>query len=75
MEMKYHIKKNTVQETLIISLFGWMVCSERFPEFFADSEAKRICDSLDHDFAEKREKMELTVGLFALLKWLRGSTI
>ena len=51
--MKYHIEKNTVQETLIIPLFGRLVCSERFPELFSDPEARRICDSLDYDFAEK----------------------
>ena len=56
--MKYHIEKNTVQETLIIPLFGRLVCSERFPELFSDPEAKRICDSLDYGFAEKRKKME-----------------
>ena len=31
--MKSHIEKNTVQETLVIPLFGRLVCSERFPEF------------------------------------------
>ena len=44
--MKYHIEKNTVQETLVIPLFGRLVCSEHFPELFSDPEAKRICDSL-----------------------------
>ena len=44
--MSYHIEKNTVQETLVIPLFGRLVCSERFPELFSDPEAKRICDSL-----------------------------
>ena len=34
-EMKYHIEKNTVQETLIIPLFGRLVCSERFPQLFS----------------------------------------
>ena len=62
--MKYHIEKNTVQETLVIPLFGRLVCSERFPELFSDPEAKRICDSLDYDFAEKRKKMESAAGLF-----------
>ena len=42
--MKYHIEKNTVQETLVIPLFGRLVCSERFPQLFSDPEAKRICD-------------------------------
>ena len=66
--MKYHIEKNTVQETLIIPLFGRLVCSERFPELFSDPEAKRICDSLDYDFAKKRKKMETTAGLFGALE-------
>ncbi len=66
--MKYHIEKNTVQETLVIPLFGRLVCSEHYPELFSDPEAKRICDSLDYDFAEKCKKMESAVGLFGALE-------
>ena len=44
------------------------MCSERFPELFSDPEAKRICDSLDYDFAEKRKKMESPAGLFGALE-------
>ena len=66
--MKYHIEKNTVQETLIIPLFGRLVCSERFPQLFSDPEARRICDSLDYDFEEKRKKMESPAGLFGALE-------
>lgn len=66
--MKYPIEKNTVQETLVIPLFGRLVCFEHFPELFSDAEAKRICDSLDYDFAEKRKKMESAVGLFGALE-------
>ncbi len=68
MEMKYHIETNTVQETLIVPLFGRLVCSERFPELFFDPEAKRICDSLDYDFSQKRKKMESPAGLFGALE-------
>ena len=67
-QKKYHIEKNTVQETLIIPLFGRLVCSERFPQLFSDPEAKRICDSLDYDFSEKRKKMESPAGLFGALE-------
>ena len=38
---KYKIEKNTVQETLIIPLYGRKVCSEHFPEMLYDEEAKR----------------------------------
>ena len=66
--MKYHIEKNTVQETLIIPLFGRLICSEHFPELFSDPAAKRICESLDYDFADKRKKMESAAGLFGALE-------
>ena len=66
--MKYHIEENTVQETLVIPLFGRLVCSERFPQLFSDPEAKRICDSLDYDFEGKRKKMESLAGLFGALE-------
>ena len=45
--MKYHIEKNSIQETLVIPLLGRLVCSEHFPQLFSDPEAGRICDSLD----------------------------
>lgn len=66
--MKYHIENNTIQETLIIPLFGRMICSEHFPELFDDPQAKRICDSLDYDFSSKRKKMESVTGLFGALE-------
>lgn len=65
---KYHIEKNTVQETLIIPLYGRKVCSERFPQLFSDPEAERLCTMLDYDFAEKGKKMESAAGLFGALE-------
>ena len=78
--MKYHIEKNSVQETLVIPLFGQLVCSERFPELFSDPAARRICDSLDYDFAEKRKMMESPAGLFGALetdseRLFKGATV
>ena len=66
--VKYHIEANSIQETLVIPLFGRLVCSERFPQLFSDPSAKRICDSLDYDFAGKRKKMESPAGLFGALE-------
>ena len=66
--MKYHIEKNSIQETLIIPLFGRLVCSEHYPQLFSDPEARRICDCLDYDFTEKRKKMESPAGLFGALE-------
>ena len=66
--MKYHIETNSIQETLVIPLFGRLVCSEHFSQLFSDPEAGRICDSLDYDFADKRKKMESPTGLFGALE-------
>ncbi len=66
--MKNHIEKNTIQETLIIPLFGRLICSERYPELFSDPAAERICGMLDYDFSEKRKLMESPAGLFGALE-------
>jgi O-methyltransferase involved in polyketide biosynthesis len=65
---KYHIEKDTVQETLVIPLYGRKVCSERFPHLFKDPDAERICNMLDYDFSEKGKKMESAIGLFGALE-------
>ena len=66
--MKYHIEKNSIQETLIIPLFGRLICSEHYPELFSDPAAVRICSMLDYDFSEKRRLMESQAGLFGALE-------
>jgi O-methyltransferase involved in polyketide biosynthesis len=65
---KHHIEKNTVQETLIIPLYGRKVCADHYPELFEDKEAERICRMLDYDFASKRKLMESPAGLFGALE-------
>lgn len=40
--MKYHIEKNTVQETLVIPLYGRKMCSELYPNLFRDETAVRL---------------------------------
>ena len=64
----YHIEKNTVQETLVIPLFGRMICAEHYPELLADPEAQRICADLDYDFSARRKLMESAAGLFGALE-------
>ena len=64
----YHIEHNSVQETLLIPLFGRLICSERFPDLFSDPEAERICASLEYDFSARRKKMESPAGLFGALE-------
>ena len=33
--MKYHIEKNTIQETLVIPLYARALCTRRFPHLFS----------------------------------------
>ena len=49
--MKYHIEKNTVQETLVIPLYGRKMCSELFPQLFRDETAIRLMDQIDYNFS------------------------
>lgn len=53
---KIKIEKNTVQETLIIPLYGRKICSEKFSELYTDIFAKKLCDRLDYDFSKLEEK-------------------
>ncbi len=56
--MKTHIEKNTVQETLVIPLFGRKLCTEQFPNLFRDEKAVELINRIDYDFSalEKRAK-------------------
>ena len=53
---KVKIEKNTVQETLIIPLYGRKMCYDKFPELYSDTFAKKVCERLDYDFSELERK-------------------
>ena len=53
---KVKIEKNTVQETLIIPLYGRKMCYDKFPELYSDTFAKKLCERLDYDFSELERK-------------------
>ena len=54
--MKYHIEKNTVQETLVIPLYGRKMCSELYPNLYRDETALRLIDQIDYDFSLLSQK-------------------
>ncbi len=56
--MKYHIKKNTVQETLVIPFFARKVCTELFPDLYRDETAKRLMEQIDYDFLGLEKSVE-----------------
>ena len=66
--MKYHIEKNSVQETLIIPMYARKKCSELYPELFRDEAAIRMIDQLDYDFSELEKKADSGVQRFGFLE-------
>ena len=66
--MKYHIEKNTVQETLIIPLYGRKMCSARFPSLYRDETAIRLSDAVDYDFSALEQKSKSTMHQFGFLE-------
>ena len=66
--MKYHIEKNTVQETLVIPLYGRKMCSELYPRLFYDEAAVRLMDKVDYDFSALAGKSKSVMQRFGFLE-------
>ena len=66
--MKYKIEKNTVQETLVIPLYGRKMCSELFPTLFRDETATQLIEQIDYDFSALAEKSKGTMQQFGFLE-------
>ena len=68
MEDKIRIVPGSVQETLIIPLYGRKICSERFPSLYADKSAAQLCARLDYDFADLDAHAKSTFWQFGALE-------
>ena len=66
--MKVHIEKNTVQETLVIPLYGRRMCSELYPDLFRDETAGRLMEQVDYDFSALAESSKGTMYQFGFLE-------
>lgn len=66
--MQYHIKKNSVQETLVIPLYGKKMCTELFPRLYQDETAVRLIGQVDYDFSALAKKAESTMQRFGFLE-------
>lgn len=66
--MKYNIEKNTVQETLVIPLYGRKKCSELYPNLFNDKSAAELIDKIDYDFTALDKVSESKVQQFGFLE-------
>lgn len=62
------IEKGSVQETLMLPLFGRKLCAERFPSFYKDAWAAEICSRLDYDFSALEAKQNSSFWQFAALE-------
>ena len=67
-EMKYHIEKNSVQETLIIPLYGRALCTRRFPELFSDPLAEELLERIDYDFSRLERRSDSVMQVFGALE-------
>ncbi len=65
---KIAIEKGSVQETLIIPLYGRKLCAEVFPQLYTDPSAARICERLDYDFSELDKQAQSTFWRFGALE-------
>ena len=66
--MKYHIEKNSVQETLVIPLYGRKKCSELYPDLFQDETAVRLIGQIDYDFSALERKAGSLMQRFGFLE-------
>lgn len=66
--MKYHIEKNTVQETLVIPLYGRKVCTEIYPDLYRDDTAQKLIEQIDYDFSLLEEQAKKTMYRFGFLE-------
>ena len=63
-----HIERGSVQETLIIPLYGRKLCAEQFSNLYQDEYAGKICDSIDYDFTDLEKKKNSSMYQFGGLE-------
>lgn len=64
----FKIEPGSVQETLIIPLYGRKLCAEVFPSLYTDESAKEICSHIDYDFAEMDKQAKSSFWRFGALE-------
>lgn len=66
--MKYKIKKDSVQETLIIPLYSRKICSSLYPNIYYDKTALDLISQIDYDFSEVEKKSKSLIQRFGALE-------
>ncbi len=62
---KFKVESGTVQETLMMPLYGRVYCEEHFPLTFQNRAAKALAEKVDYDFS-KVNSSELNMIVWAL---------
>ena len=65
---KSTIKKNSLQETLIIPLYARWLCSRKFPGLFQDQTAGELIKKVDYDFSALEKQSESIMHSFGALE-------
>lgn len=66
--MAYHIEKNTVQETLVIPLYGRKMCSQLYPSLYRDETAIQLMQQVDYDFSALEQHSNSIMQRFGFLE-------
>ena len=66
--MQYRIEKNTVQETLLIPVYGRKMCTELYPNLYRDETAVRLFGEIDYDFSALEKKSRSLMQRFGFLE-------
>ena len=53
---RHPIEKNSIQETLVIPLYGRALCTRKFPQLFADQTAAELLEQIDYDFSALEQR-------------------
>lgn len=64
---KIKIEKNSVQETLVLPLYGKAWASQKYPDIFKDRDARKIMNSIDYDFSAMEKAAKGVKGKIASL--------
>ena len=68
MSATFKIEPGSVQETLIIPLYGRKLCAEVFPALYTDASAAELCAKLDYDFSDLDRQAKSTFWRFGALE-------
>ena len=65
---KYKIEKDSIQETLVIPLYGRRLCSQRFPGLYQDVAAAMLMEKVDYDFSPLERQANSLMQTFGALE-------